>query len=456
MARTEANVSAEIWSRLLSRERLSGLRDSPDSPRTSFQRDYDRIIYSSAFRRLGDKTQVYSLPYDDNVHDRLTHSLEVATVGRSLGTLVGRGIEGELGRLPDGLEARDVGDCVAAACLAHDLGNPPFGHVGEKAVREFFVRHRDELESAIPRETLLDLLHFEGNAQSLRLALRMAQPGADHGLDLTCATLAALIKYPCLASAAYGQSAGRHSRSKHGIHRSEREPFESVATRVGLRPDATSGDAWHRHPLAFLTEAADDIAYTVIDLEDGLRLGLVSSEEFVSLFRELVANEPEAPAGDDLPADRDAKLETAARYRGAAVNRLVHEAADVFLGSHTDILEGRFEVSLVDRIASSKPLELIGKTNLAKCYRSRNVLKMELAGAAAIQGVLGALLEAALRPETIRGTHLRDLLPGVLKLPTLEERLQRIVDHLSGMTDTYVVRLYRELSGVRLPGGRDL
>ena len=450
MSRSSATTGS-IWARLLSRERLSGAIDPDDSPRTSFQRDYDRIVYSSAFRRLGDKTQVYPLPHDDNVHNRLTHSLEVATVGRSLGTLVGRRLDREAGSLPAGLDPRDIGDCVAAACLAHDLGNPPFGHVGEQAIREVFAERRAGIDAVIGEDAALDLVHFEGNAQSLRLALSVAQPAAAHGLDLTCATLAALVKYPCLASAAHVEGDGPRPWRKHGVCLTEREAFATVAARVGMEPVAR--DAWRRHPLAFVTEAADDIAYTLIDLEDGYRLGLVGGQDLISLLRPLTVGEAAAPAETQPAREREAMLELAGRFRGAAVNRLVREAAEVFVAGRAEIVEGRFEGSLVDHIESRGGLREIRNTNVSRCYRSRSVLKMEMAGAAAIQGVLRALLDAVREPGDVRGRHLKSLLPGVLGD---RDPLYRVVDHVSGMTDTYVVRLYRELTGMRLPGGRDL
>ncbi len=452
----------QSWARLLSRARLSGVPDSPESPRTPFQRDYDRIVFTPAFRRLAAKTQVFPLPPDDHVHSRLTHSLEVATVGRSLGTLVGIKLAKQFGSLPDGLEPRDLGDCVAAASLAHDLGNPPFGHAGEAAIREFFARLREGAPGN-PKAAWLaqlsdgqqgDLIHFEGNAQAFRLATRTARPTASQGLDLTAATLAALVKYPCPSTRAYAAPARGRSSSKHGINQAELDRFAAVAEATGL-PRRADGGGWQRHPLAFLTEAADDVAYTVIDFEDGLRLGHISRERFIERLRPLCEGERGAPADLTPPTEREELLDFAAQLRAVTVNRLIHEAADVFLAEHDRILDGSFDDSLVDHIPSRLGLKAVKTDDRERCYSARDVLKMEISGTVAIQGVLAALVEAATGGETLRSRHLRALLPAILNAGDLYARLLRITDHVSGMTDNYVIRLFRELSGIRLPGGRD-
>lgn len=452
-----ASERVRTWERLLSRVRPSGVPDSPDSPRTPFQRDYDRIIYTPAFRRLAAKTQVFPLPPDDHVHSRLTHSLEVATVGRSLGTLVGLKLAKLLGALPEGLEPRDLGDCVAAASLAHDLGNPPFGHAGEVAIREFFAgsgQAKAPWLAALTEAQQRDLIHFEGNAQALRLAMRTARPTAAHGLDLTAATIAALVKYPCPSTRAYAAPARGRSLSKHGINQAEIEQFSAVAAALAL-PRRADGGGWLRHPLAFLTEAADDVAYTIIDFEDGLRLGHVGRERFVELLRPLCEGQRGAPASLAPPSGRDELLDFAAQLRAVTVNRLIHEAADVFLADHDRILDGRFDDALVDHIPSRAALKAVKNETRDRCYRARDVLKMEISGTVAIQGVLAALVEAAIGGETLRSRYLRALLPSILEAGDLYARLLRITDHVSGMTDNYVIRLFRELSGIRLPGGRD-
>ncbi len=449
------------WARLLSAARAAGRQDSADQARSPFQRDFDRIIYSPSFRRLADKTQVFPLPLDDHVHSRLTHSLEVSTVGRSLGTLVGRRLDARE-RLPEGIEPRDVGDCVAAACLAHDLGNPPFGHVGEKAIQEFFARHAgsDWFTGLAPREQQ-DLLRFEGNAQGFRIAAHVARPRSRHGLDLASATLGALMKYPC-ASTAVASDAGA-SRKKHGVHAAEDARFAHVASETGLQPrDAVA--AWQRHPLAFLTEAADDIAYVVIDLEDGLRLKLVPPDVFLEVLRPLcgAASFPDGlPAR--MPADREERFELAGRMRTAVVDRLVQEVVDAFLAHEAGLIDGTFDTALVKVIPGADELRAVRETDQKLCYEARDVLKMELSGSVAIDGVLDALVSAAVdierhgRPDRarIRSRHLHLTYLNLAPDRPLYERLLRITDFVSGMTDNYVIRLFRELSGIRLPGGRD-
>ena len=445
------------WTQLLSIERLGGSVDDRVAPRTPFQRDFDRVLYSSAFRRLGDKTQVFPVPLDDHIHSRLTHSLEVATIGRSVGTLAGRRIAASYG-LPDGLDARDVGDCVAAACLAHDLGNPPFGHVGEGAFHEFFEgffgRHEGaSWTHALDAAQRADLLQFEGNAQSLRIVTALARPLSGHGIDLTCATLGALVKYPCASTSALGKNGGRTSRAKHGLNQAELPAFRDVATRTGL-PEQ-DGTAWQRHPLAFLTEAADDIAYRIIDFEDGLRLGLVDPAQFLEHMRPLCEGERGCPSPLVAREGREAMFDLALTLRGVALNRLIHEAADVFAMKQREILDGLFDDALLDHIPSCAAVEAIERVNLERCYHARDVLKMELSGAVAIEGVLDSLADAAVNPRSLRAGHLHRLLPGVLRDEDVYTRLMRVADHVSGMTDNYLVRRYRELSGIRLPGGRD-
>ena len=438
------------WTHLLETRRRSQRPEPVAAPRSAFQRDFDRIIYSPSFRRLADKTQMFPLPVDDHLHSRLTHSLEVSTVGRSLGTLVGMRLA-ERGTLPEGVEARDLGDCVAAACLAHDLGNPPFGHVGERAIQEYFAAHETApwMRDLDVRQRR-DLVQFEGNAQGFRLAAHVARPRSEHGLDLACATLGALTKYPC-ASDAVSADAGS-SRRKHGVHAAEDDCFEAVARACGL-PRIASLCAWRRHPLAFLTEAADDIAYSVIDLEDGLRLKLVGRAEFVALLAPLCEDAP--LAARTPPADREEMFELAGRLRTAAVDRLVREVVAAFVVRHDALLEGTFDRSLVREIPSADALERVRRADQDLCYQSRDVLKMELSGAVAIEGVLEALVDAALGGTSLRSRHLARLLGPVLEGVNPYERLLRVTDHVSGMTDHYVVRLFRELSGIRLPGGRD-
>ncbi len=266
------------WPQLLSSHRLGQKQDAHDQSRSAFEQDYDRIIFSHPFRRLQDKTQVHPLPVEDFVHTRLTHSLEVSSVGRSLGKKVGEQILKRHPELNENFSLFDFGAIVAAASLAHDLGNPPFGHAGEDAISDFFLQHPkgQSLKPFVNENACADLTQFEGTAQGFRL-LNQKQ----YGLKLTAATLGAFTKYPCPAFFP-GREKSKKSQKKFGYFESEKEIFETVATQLGLTK--INDHSWNRHPLAFLVEAADDICYGIIDLEDGCRLGLVSIEEAVELM----------------------------------------------------------------------------------------------------------------------------------------------------------------------------
>ena len=444
------------WQRLLPDSRDGVSADHAPGARSPFQRDHDRILFSGPFRRLADKTQVFPLPIDDHVHSRLTHSLEVATIGRSLGTLVGSRLVEAGVTLPASRDARDVGDCVAAACLAHDLGNPPFGHVGERAIREYFARHAPAglLDDLGERERG-DLLRFEGNAQAFRILTRLEQPWRKRGLGLTHATLGAFMKYPCTSDVPAAKPPGR-SAKKHGLMAQEVETWSRAADAMGLARRAPQRDHWPRHPLAFLTEAADDVAYLLLDLEDGFRLKHVSEADYLRLVRPLAG---ESGTSDDatrkLPGRGD-QLDRAGWLRARAIDTLIHQLAEAFMARMDAILEGTFDDELKKSIPLADALKDVEKACIQQCYEARDVLKMELAGAEAIQGLLEIFVGALLEPGTLRGEHQRRLRSMVISdAGSRYEQLVRITDHVAGMTDNYAVRLYRELRGMRYPGGRD-
>lgn len=449
-------TTALTWGRLLPDSRSGGSPEPASSARSPFQRDHDRILFSGPFRRLADKTQVFPLPVDDHVHSRLTHSLEVATIGRSLGNLVGRRLQDSGIALPPGRDARDVGDCVAAACLAHDLGNPPFGHVGEQAIQEYFARHApDGLLDGLTEREQRDLLRFEGNAQAFRILTRLEQPWRGGGLGLTHATLGAFMKYPCTSDAGGRKDRGR-SAKKHGVMAQELAVWEEAARALGLERHDAVLPHWPRHPLAFLTEAADDVAYLLLDLEDGFRLRHVSEADYLRLVRPLAGASGEQPeATQELPS-RNSRLDRAGWLRARAIDTLVHELADAFLAHADGILAGTFDDELRRFIPHADALKAVEKVCLEQCYNARDVLKMELAGAEAIQGLLDCFVSALLEKGTLRGEHQRKLRSMVISdQGSRYEQLVRITDHIAGMTDNYAVRLYRELRGMRYPGGRD-
>lgn len=433
------------WTQLLCRDRYGDGSHREDA-RSPFERDAGRILFSNAFRRLAAKTQVFPVPENDHVHSRLTHSLEVADVGRSLGKLVGAEIERRRELEPG--SAEDIAHIVAAACLAHDLGNPPFGHAGEDAIGRFFEHGagaavlRDPAAigatGALGERQAQELRHFEGNAQGFRLLTATTMyPGAG-GMRLTAATLGAFTKYPQGAERRKKDKARPTSGKKFGYMDAEAKAFAWVAGRCGLEQAAPA--AWCRHPLAFLMEAADDICYRLLDLEDGCALGLITRAEAVTLLAPILgvaeAELAERPIG---------------QLRARAIGALVEQCVAVFLAAEEGMLAGTYECALCDEIPAAVELAAIYDLNMARCYRAPVVLGLEQAGFNVIDTLLTQLLES------VRGTrnpHLRQLLPDDFegRLPQLDayRRLLALTDFVSGMTDRYAVRLYRQITGIDL------
>lgn len=445
--------------------------------RSAFQRDFDRVLFSRSFRRLVDKTQVFPMPDDDHVHTRLVHSLEVASVGRSLGRLVGEFVLRETGG--DGLpDVGEFGDVTAAACLLHDIGNPPFGHAGEDAIAAHFRKREGKYEmSAHCGE---ELKEFEGNAQSFRIATKLERPFDPGGMRLNHATLGSFLKYPRLAS-------GSRVWKKYGVFSSERRDLEDVAEKCGLI--SLGNDAWCRHPLAFLVEAADDICYRVIDIEDGTRLGKVPFEAAKQELSRAAALSDSYDAGriDDYPQDKAAgRGETIAYLRGHAINGLIREAFETFKGRYDEILEGRLhmrpkpdeekpeagkEPTINDNAGHGEEIQrsedervsllelnektskiLCGLENLAivHCYGAPDVLEIELAGYRVLDELLSVFLdEEGGGSEKKFRKKIKALLPGRVRDAKGDERYRAVVDHVSGMTDRYAALVFRRLTGSR-------
>ncbi|MBN1824666.1 MAG: deoxyguanosinetriphosphate triphosphohydrolase [Candidatus Eisenbacteria bacterium] len=436
------------WERLLSSERL-GTRSgpAPDEARNEFQRDFDRIVFSPAFRRLHDKTQVFPMPENDHVHSRLTHSLEVSCVGRGLATRVGRELVRRRG-LDDDDDARDIGDIVAAACLAHDIGNPPFGHSGEHAFRSWFRERRDMLAPRMTPEEWADLEGFEGNAQGFRVITRLQMARGRGGMRLTHATLGAYMKYP-RASIIAVDPGKRRSGKKHGFHRSERDLFAETAEVLGLPPVEGAGDWWRRHPLVFLTEAADDICYQILDLEDGYRLGKVAFDEARDLLAAIVPEK--SRHGVETAEERRAFI---GYLRARAVDALIRETADLFLEKEEEILAGAFDGALVDAIPSKEKVDAITRLVLHTCYQAPEVLETEIAGFRVIAALLDRFVEATLEPSRPGAGKIRILMPDLFREAEGDDdyrRILRITDFVSGMTDGYAVSVFRRLQGIVLP-----
>ncbi|MBL8253748.1 MAG: deoxyguanosinetriphosphate triphosphohydrolase [Candidatus Competibacter sp.] len=448
------------WNRLLSRGRLGLSRQHPDSEaRTDFQRDFDRIVFSSAFRRLQDKTQVFPLSQSDYVRTRLTHSLEVSSVGRSLGTMVGDSVI----RRHDlkGVYPQDFGAVVAAACLAHDIGNPPFGHAGEDAIRLWFTASatgRAVLEqlSEAQRE---DFLRFEGNAQGFRIITRLQSPDNPGGMQLTCATLGTFTKYPCAAWLPTDPPPGIAFK-KFGFYRDDGDLFAEVADQLGLEP--VQPGAWSRHPLAYLVEAADDICYRIIDVEDAFRLQLLRFEEVLDLLLTLTGEPDRAQrkmAHITRPKERIEYL------RAKTIGAIIEQVHRCFMDNENAILAGILAEELLDMIPAADAMRALKACGENQVYVSKPVVEVEAAGFEVLAGLLEAFVttvnDLAIQGPTAspKSRMLVHLIPeqfaGPGRQPVADpyRRVLAITDFVSGMTDSYAVSLFKKLTGISLPNG---
>ncbi|MBJ6144817.1 dGTP triphosphohydrolase [Hymenobacter sp. BT559] len=456
------------WPQLLSTRRY------PDRPaevpmpgRSPYLADYDRVVFSSAFRRLQRKTQVMPLPETDFVHTRLTHSLETACVGRSLGRLSARRVlesdPGLANELPD--FAQDCGDIVASACLAHDIGNPPFGHSGEDAISAYFAsRAAERFITGLSTAEQSDLQHFEGNAAGFRILTHTypALTNGSAGLGLTYATLGAFTKYPRPSVVEAEKKQGGASEKKYGHFQAENPHFKLVAEELGLRPKDAAAGFYHRHPLAFLVEAADDICYRIIDFEDGLKLGLIDHERGLELLRELRAAAPNArPKGSGSSGLHWRDWQEELGYlRATLIGQLVDETATRFAQHAPAILGGTYDAPLVKELSGYEYLQEIQRLSIAKLYRSRPVLEIEAAGFEVLGGLLDAFLCAIFdKKENHRSRKLLDLLPAQYRAigpqagASAYEQILLLTDYVAGMTDQHALSLYKTIKGIELPKG---
>lgn len=437
------------WNRLVSAKRL-GREHNPGAAdaRSEYLKDWDRIVYSSAFRRLQDKTQVFPLAESDYVRTRLTHSLEVSSVGRSLGTLCGEFIL-EQTRLAVG--AQDFGSIVAAACLAHDIGNPPFGHSGEDAIQSWFTLHGAPYLQTCSEQEKADLCKFEGNAQGFRLISRLQNAVDAGGFQLTYAVLAAFAKYP-RASALAGADKKKISEKKFGYFAHDAASFEAVAQETGLV--AKPNGSYCRHPLAFLMEAADDICYGIVDLEDGHHLGRISFAQARELLHPIAFPEGAAPGPSYTAiADDGGRIEY---LRARSIGNLITSTVAVFKDNYQAIMEGRFEEALVSKSNFSSQLDAILTLSRAQIYTAPTVLQIEVAGYEILGGLLNKLVPALLSDEATRSNAHKKIIqimpPQFTRGATPYERLLNVTDYVSGMTDSFALTLFRRLNGIELPG----
>ena len=454
------------WDKLFSSKRLGGFSKSPDSRpgkategRSEFQKDFDRVVFSTEFRRLQNKTQVVPLPENDFVHTRLTHSLEASCVGRSLGKIVGDRVirSNETYFTELGVTASDFEAVVAAACLAHDIGNPPFGHSGEEAISEYFRSQKAvKFLDGLSEKQIADLQNFEGNAAGFRL-LTYTSPShseINFGLGLTFATLGAFTKYP-KESLPVLQESRNASEKKYGFFQSEQEVFKEIAAELGLLLKADGADyGWHRHPLAFLVEAADDICYSIVDLEDGYKLGRVgfrTTEDFLlaiigKSFTKLESNYKKI-------IDEKEKI---GFLRALAINKLIWQCADLFSENAAGILSGSFDSHMTDGIPATPTLVEIERLSVKDIYKAQPIIEIEIAGFEVLAGLLDVFLNAIFNTESKYFQMVCQLLPDKCfdkDRKVFTDRYLNIIaviDFVAGLTDNSAIGLYKKIKGISL------
>lgn len=437
------------WHQLLSDKRF-GMEDyhGRAHERTDFQRDYDRLIFSSPFRRLQNKTQVFPLPGSIFVHNRLTHSLEVSCVGRSLGNHVAKALSQ---KYPDGsVNLPELGSIVSAACLAHDMGNPPFGHSGERAISAYFSEgNGKQLEKKVRDEDgrWEDFVHFEGNANAMRLLTHQFVGRRPGGFALTYCTLASIVKYP-YASIHAGK------KGKFGFFQSEEDSFHRIVHELGIEPDPAHPERFTRYPLVYLVEAADDICYQIMDIEDAHKLHILTKEEAIGLLLNFFEPKQLAHVKEVMRLVSDTN-EQIAYLRSCIVGLLVNECARVFLENEPGLLDGSFNAPLISQVSEQArtAYETCSKTASEKIYRAKEVLDIELAGYHIFSHLIDSLTEAVMNQEHAYSKLLLRRIPEQYDTAaaTTYGKIQCVLDYISGMTDVYALDLYRKITGMSLP-----
>lgn len=436
------------WQQLISAKRfgMEEYHDEKKHDRTDFQRDYDRLIFSSPFRRLQNKTQVFPLPGSIFVHNRLTHSIEVSCVGRSLGVIVARELRK---KYPDSVaDFEEISPIVAAGCLAHDLGNPPFGHSGERAITSYFSEGQGRyLKEKIEKEggRWKDFVNFEGNANSIRLLIHQFKGRRKGGFALTYSMLASIVKYPFSAESGTG---------KFGFFQSEEDSFRKIADDLGMICVNESPLMYARHPLVYLVEAADDICYKIMDIEDAHKLGILSTAETISLFMNFFEEERQEKMRRTMGFVSDTN-EQIAYLRSSVIGLLVDECAKVFLDNEEAILKGEGPKSLIKNISPrpDKAHKICTDISIKRIYKTKDVVDIELAGHRIIGFLLDTFISAIESPEYNYSKLILGRIPEQFETdaPTLYQRILAILDYVSGMTDIYALDLYRKITGMSLP-----
>ncbi|MDI9356090.1 MAG: deoxyguanosinetriphosphate triphosphohydrolase [Chitinophagaceae bacterium] len=448
------------WETLLNKQRFGTTQIETNENhliRNPFETDYDRIIFSSYFRKLQDKTQVFPLPENNFVHNRLTHSLEVSSVGRSLGREVAYKIlppPTKKNELKWYSQIIDFGSIVAAACLAHDIGNPPFGHSGEKAISEYFITHPEgqKFKNKTTEEEWNDLISFEGNAQGFRL---LCNNQYSHKMKLTYGTLATFSKYPC-QSFFKEKDKNKRSHQKYGFFQSEKKQFINIAQNTQLIETHTE-KAWERHPLTYLVEAADDICYHIIDMEDACRLGWIHSEVVQEKFIHIIEKnfQPDKLKKYNSPQEKIAVL------RALTIKSLIQQTSEVFITHQQQIMNGTFKEDLFSILPSKNILKNIKELSRKEIYNSHPVKQKEIAGFEVISGLMEAFCTSSYKVfskdnpshknKIICNLLPEDIQPQLQNTNTIYLQLRIILDFISGLTDGNALALYRNIKGISIP-----
>ncbi|WP_300675519.1 dGTP triphosphohydrolase [Soonwooa sp.] len=427
--------------------------------RTDFQRDFDRIIFSSAFRRLQNKTQVFPLPGSVFVHNRLTHSLEVASVGRSLGSLIGdfvsKNYKNDLNETSNNFYQYQLSDVIAAACLCHDIGNPAFGHSGEDAIASYFEQNENDLKPLFNEKEWADLVNFEGNANAIRVLTHQQQGKDEGGTQLTYSTLASIAKYPCEAIAK--KKAIIH-RKKFGFFQNSKSTFLDIANATGMQRESDEPIIHKRHPFVWLVEAADDICYSIIDMEDAHRLGIVNSRDCEDLFIDLI----KSVNPDDIKRVND-KLdiiknpnERISYLRAKVINSLINKSISTYQANFDKIIAGTMDTALLDIFKQeSSSLTEIERFSIEKIYNHKAVIEIENAGYNVMYELLDHFIPSIILEKSERKNYDKMALKLIPKQFVYEEgsvydKVLGVLDFVSGMTDNYATDLYRKIKGIEI------
>lgn len=445
------------WEQLLSLKRQGDtskrLRKEQDDTRLGFEVDYDRIIFSSEFRLLQDKTQVIPLSKTDFVHTRLTHSLEVSVVGRSIGRLVGKKILEKYPHLQEihGYQLNDFGAIVAAACLSHDIGNPPFGHSGEKAIGEYFSSGSGQkYKSDVTEKEWQDIVDFEGNANGFSI-LTSSREGVEGALRLSYATLGSFMKYP--KESLPKKPTSNICDKKYGFFQQDKQFFQEVASELGMISNKSNPDVgYFRHPLAFLVEAADDICYTIIDFEDGIKLGLINEDFALEYLIKLVQKSIDSKKYNELTTKED----RISYLRALAIGSLINDAVSVFMDNETAILKGEFSVSLMDKSQYKAQISDIINISVKNIYQSKEVIEKEIIGYKVIHTLLDVFIQAYINTSTNSGTNFDKLIMNILpekykaNKETMYYKLLNICQFVSLLTDGKAIEIYKIINAAKI------